>query len=65
VLTTIEDVVSPVLHIKVPVAFVDNVDGPSQTFATTTTGVGGKLLGNASVDVEGALVHPLTVVVAV
>ena len=37
VVTVIEEVLSPVLHNKIPVAVVDNVEVP-QLFTTVTTG---------------------------
>ena len=38
-ITVIEEVLSPVLHSKVPVAVVDNVEVP-QLFTTVTAGAG-------------------------
>jgi hypothetical protein len=54
-----DEVVSPVLHNKVPVAVVDNVEVP-QLFTTVTTGADGTTLGAAMPD-PAALVQPFTV----
>ena len=58
-LTVMDEVVSPVLHNKVPVAVVDNVEVP-QLFTTVTTGADGTTLGAAMPD-PAALVQPFTV----
>ena len=60
-LTMIEDVVSFVLHNKVPEAVVDKVDVPLQLFVTLTTGVG-TTSGCAIVAVQ-VVVQPLASVV--
>jgi hypothetical protein len=52
----------PVLHNKVPVAVVDNVEVPSQLFTTFTTGAVGVVLGAATPE-PCKLVHPLALVV--
>ena len=54
---------SPVLHNKVPVAVVDNVEVP-QLFTTVTTGADGMAFG-AAMPEPAALVQPLTVCVTV
>ena len=59
----VEDV-SPVLHKRSPVAFVDSVDVPLQLSCTVTTGVAGVDLGLA-VPLPALLVQPFTVVVTV
>jgi hypothetical protein len=51
-----------VLHNKVPVAVVDNVEVPSQLFTTFTTGAVGVVLGAATPE-PCKLVHPLALVV--
>ena len=61
--TVMLGVVSKVLHNKVPVAVVDNVEEP-QLSTTVTTGVLGMLLG-AEVPLPAKLVQPLTVLVTV
>ena len=63
VLTVIEEVLSPVLHNKAPVAVVDNVEVP-QLFTTVTTGAGGVVFG-AAMPEPAALIQPLTVCVTV
>jgi hypothetical protein len=50
-----------VLHNKVPVAVVDNVEVPSQLFTTFTTGAAGVVLGATPEPCK--LVHPLALVV--
>jgi hypothetical protein len=55
----IDEVVAPLLHNNVPVAFVLNTDVP-QLFTTVTTGVDGMAVGAAVAD-PAKLVHPLTV----
>jgi hypothetical protein len=52
----------PVLHNKVPVAVVVNVEVPSQLFTTFTTGAVGVVLGAATPE-PCKLVHPLALVV--
>jgi len=59
VFTVIELVVAPVLHNKLPVAVVDNVDVP-QLLVTVTTGAAGVAFG-AEIPVPSALLHPSTV----
>jgi hypothetical protein len=60
--TVITEPVDPVLHKRLPVASVDNVDVPSQLLTTVTIGVAGVVFG-AAMPVPGKLVQPLTVVV--
>ncbi len=48
------------LHNKVPVAVVDNVDVPSQLLTTVIIGVDGVVFGVAIAE-PGRLVHPFTV----
>ena len=57
-ITVIDEVLSPVLHNKVPVAVVDNVEVP-QLFTTVTTGVAGMAFG-AAMPEPAVLVQPLT-----
>jgi putative N-acetylmannosamine-6-phosphate epimerase len=64
VLAVIDEVEAPVLHNKVPVAIVDNVEVPLQLSTTFTTGVDGVVLG-AAVPVPGKLLQPFTVFVTV
>ena len=59
----IEEVVAPVLHNKVPVAVVDNVEVP-QLFTTVTAGADGIAFG-AAMPEPAALAQPLTVCVTV
>ena len=61
--TVIEEVLSPVLHNKVPVAVVDNVEVP-QLFTTVTDGADGVAFG-AAMPEPAALVQPFTVCVTV
>ena len=63
-LTVIDEVVSVVLHNKVPDAVVDNVDVPLQLFTTLTEGVTGVVFGEAIPD-PAELVQPSTVCVTV
>ena len=60
----INDVVSAVLHSKVPAAVVDNVEVPTQLFTTVTIGVDGVAFGAATPEPD-ALVQPFTVCVTV
>jgi putative N-acetylmannosamine-6-phosphate epimerase len=60
----IDGVVALLLHSKVPVAVVDNVDVPLQLSTTVTTGVDGVVLGDAMPE-PAALVQPLNNCVAV
>ena len=62
--TVIDALEEPVLHSKLPPAFVDRVEVPLQLFTTVTTGVAGVVLGAAVPD-PGKLVQPPTVVVTV
>ena len=55
--------VEPLLHSRLPAAFVDKVDEP-QLLTTVTTGAAGIAFG-AAVAEPAALVQPLTVCVAV
>ena len=56
-LVVIDDDTSDVLHSKVPAAVVDNVDVPSQLFATLTVGVDGvEFIDKVKILVE----HPLS-----
>ena len=64
VFTVIVEVVSPVLHNRLPDALVDKVDVPLQLSCTVTTGVEGVVFGLA-IPLPGALVQPLMVVVTV
>ena len=57
--TTIEGVVSPVLHSIVPPAGIDKMEFP-QLFATVTVGASGIVFGSAMA-APVALVQPLTV----
>ena len=57
-----EEVVSPVLHNKVPVAVVESVDVPLQLFTTDTTGVAGVDFG-AAVPLLSGLIQPFSVLV--
>ena len=59
----IEAVVAPLLHNRLPAAFVERTELP-QLFTTVTTGVDGVVLGTAT-PLPGALVQPLLVVVTV
>ena len=61
--TMMDEVVSPVLHNKVPAARVDSVELP-QSLVTVTSGAEGTAFGAATPD-PGALMHPSTVVVTV
>jgi putative N-acetylmannosamine-6-phosphate epimerase len=61
--TTIEGVVSFVLHNKLPVAAVDNVDVP-QLLTNVTVGADGAVFGAADPE-PGRLVQPFTVCVTV
>ena len=63
-LTVIDEVLSPVLHNKVPAAVVDKVDVPLQLSVTLTVGADGVVFGAAVPD-PAALVQPFTVVVTV
>ena len=60
--TVIDALEDPVLHNKLPPAFVDNVELPLQLFTTVTTGVAGAVPGVATPD-PAALVQPFTVCV--
>jgi hypothetical protein len=62
--TVIVDVISLVLHNKLPPAFVESVDVPLQLSTTVTTGVDGVVLG-AAMPEPAALVQPFTVCVTV
>jgi putative N-acetylmannosamine-6-phosphate epimerase len=57
--TVIDEVVSLLLHNKVPVAVVDKVDVPLQLSSTVTTGVEGVVFGEATPE-PAALVQPFT-----
>ena len=59
----IEAVVAPLLHKMVPPAGIDRAE-LAQLFTTVTSGVAGTAFGAAMAD-PAALVHPLTVLVAV
>ena len=63
-LTSIVEVVAPVLHNNVPDAVVDNVDVPLQIFKTFTVGVAGVVFGAATPE-PAALTQAFTVVVTV
>lgn len=58
------DVVSPVLHIRSPLALVESVEVPLQLSCTVTTGVAGVVFGLA-VPLPGALVQPFIVLATV
>jgi putative N-acetylmannosamine-6-phosphate epimerase len=60
VLTIMEEVVAPVLHINVPVAVVDKVEVPLQLLTTFTTGAVGVVFG-AAVPKPDSLIHPSTI----
>ena len=61
--TMMDEVVSPVLHNKVPAASVDRVELP-QSLVTITSGAEGTVFGAATPD-PGELIQPSTVVVTV
>ena len=63
-LTVIDEVVSVVLHNKLPVVVADNVEVPLQLLVTFTDGAVGVDFGAAIPD-PSALVQPLTVCVTV
>ena len=58
----IDEVVSPVLHNKEPVAVVESVDVPLQSFTTVTTGVACVDFGAAIPPFSG-LIQPFSVLV--
>jgi hypothetical protein len=62
--TVMVAVVAPVLHKRLPVAFVDKVEVPLQLFTTVTTGVAGIAFG-AAIPLPALLLQPFTVVVTV
>ena len=64
IVTLIVEDVSPVLHIRLPDAFVDNIEVPLQLSTTVTTGAGVAVFGLA-VPLPASLVQPFTVVVTV
>ena len=64
VFTVMVEVVSPVLHNRLPDALVDKVDVPLQLSCTVTAGVDGVVFGLA-IPLPGALVQPLMEVVTV
>ena len=61
--TMMDEVVSPVLHIREPAASVDRVELP-QSLDTVTEGAEGTAFGAATPD-PGELIQPSTVVVTV
>ena len=60
VFTVMDEVVSLVLHNKLPVAFVDKVEDPLQLFITVIVGVAGAVFGDAVAE-PASLVHPFMV----